>query len=114
MMHPRRCRGGQERSRLAIMVKQRFFVSYTGVKLPLKLVNPLGEAELANRNTYFRADFDDAERLLGFEKMVYGEVEMRHRYEYHPNGVLKRVEITDVEEEVTVLAFDESGAPEDG
>lgn len=93
------------------MAKQRFFVSYTGVRLPLKLVNPLDEAELANRNTFFRADYDDEDRLLGFDKMVYGEVEMAHRYEYHPNGVLKRAEITDAEEEVTVLAFDETGAP---
>jgi len=92
------------------MGKQRFFVTYTGIKLPLKLVNPLEDAELTNRNTFFRADFDDEDRLLGFEKIVYGEVEMAHRYEYHASGVLKRAEITDAEEEVTVLAFDETGA----
>ena len=46
----------------------RYFVSYSGVKLPLRLVDPLEEAELENRNTYIRAEFDERERVfrLGF------------------------------------------------
>jgi len=37
-----------------------FFVSYTGVKLPLKLVNPIEADALSNRNTFIRAYFNEA------------------------------------------------------
>ena len=89
----------------------RYFVSYTGIKLPLKLVNPLEEANLRNRNTFFRGYFDPQERLLACEKVVYGEIELRHRYEYFDSGVLKQVEITDADQEVVVMHFDEQGGP---
>jgi hypothetical protein len=87
----------------------RYFVSYTGIKLPVKLVNPLELADLSNRNTFIRALYDEQERLLGFEKMVYGAIEMGHRYEYYPDGVLKRAEIS-MDDEVTELNFDATGA----
>lgn len=87
----------------------RYFVTYTGVKLPFKLTSPLAESEVANRNTFFRGYFDGQERLLGFQKVIYGEVELEHRYQYHANGVLKRAEITDADNELTVLCFDEEG-----
>jgi hypothetical protein len=48
----------------------RYFVTYTGIKLPFKLVNPLTEADIHNRNTFLRAYFDDAERLIGFQKVT--------------------------------------------
>ena len=51
----------------------RYFLSYSGVSLPLRLVSPLAASELQNRNTYFRAVYDDADRLVA--KLVYGEVE---------------------------------------
>lgn len=88
---------------------RRYFVSYTGIKLPLKLVNPLGEADLSNRNTFFRGYYDTQDRLVLCQKVVYGEIEMAHRYQYHDNGILARVEITDADAEVTVMYFDENG-----
>ncbi len=87
----------------------RYFVSYTGVKPPVKLVNPLELADLSNRNTFIRAFYDEHERLVGFEKMVYGAVEISHRYEYYPDGVLKRAEIS-MDDEVTELNYDPTGA----
>lgn len=36
----------------------RYFVSYSGIKLPLKLVNEITEASLNNRNTYYRGYFN--------------------------------------------------------
>jgi hypothetical protein len=87
----------------------RYFLTYTGVKLPLKLMTELEPAQLENRNTYFRGYFDDQDRLIGLQKVVYGEVEMEHRYTYHPNSALSSVEIIDVNGEVTGMAFDESG-----
>lgn len=87
----------------------RYFVSYTGVKLPVKLVNPLEVVDLSNRNTFIRASFDAAGRLLGFEKMVYGDIEISHLYEYDEAGVLRRAEIF-MDEETTEMRFDENGA----
>ena len=92
---------------------QRYFVSYSGVKLPLKLVNQLQDGELGNRNTYFLGFYDDAERLVRCEKRVYGEVELLHCYRYHDNGVLQEAEITDADGEVTVLNFDDNGQSAD-
>jgi hypothetical protein len=87
----------------------RYFVSYSGVKLPFNLVNPIAEEALSNRNTFIRAYFNKAGALTSFEKVVYGEVELTHRYEYHDNGILKCVEITMLEEDPVVMSFDETG-----
>lgn len=89
----------------------RHFVTYSGVKLPLKLVNPLDTDAIQNRNTYFRAYFDTTDRLLAVQKLVYGEVELDHRYGYHPNGQLAVAQVTDEDGEVVALRFDESGNP---
>lgn len=88
----------------------RYFLTYTGVKLPFKLVTPLTAAEVDNRNTFFKGYYD-GERLLGFDKMVYGEVELAHRYTYRADGSLERAEITDIDEDVTVMQFDAAGQP---
>lgn len=89
----------------------RYFISYSGVKLPLKLVNELAdESHLENRNTYFRGCYDADQRLMLLEKLVYGDVELRHVYTYHPSGILAEAEITDADGEIDVLRFDETGA----
>jgi hypothetical protein len=86
----------------------RYFLTYSGVSLPLNLMSPLDPNDLANRNTFFRARYDEAERLLLCEKMVYGEVELRHTYEYRSDGGLARALIEMGEDETEVL-FDENG-----
>ncbi|MBI5937802.1 MAG: hypothetical protein HY850_08140 [Betaproteobacteria bacterium] len=96
---------------MAALGTSRCFLTYTGVKLPFKLVTPLSDGEVENRNTYFRGYFDADERLLGFDKMVYGEIEMAHRYAYHPNGALKQVEVADIDGDLTRLDFDAQGEP---
>jgi hypothetical protein len=87
----------------------RFFVTYTGVTLPFNLVNSISPESLANRNTFIRAYFDEAGQLMGFHKVVYGEVELTHRYHYYDSGVLKRAEIAMLDEDPVVLHFDEAG-----
>jgi hypothetical protein len=88
-----------------------YFASYSGVKLPLNLVSPIAAEALANRNTFIRAYFDAAGALIGFDKVVYGEVELAHRYRYDGNGVLRRAEIVMLDEEAIILQFDADGAP---
>lgn len=80
---------------------RRYFVSYSGVKLPFKLVTELTEAEIHNRNTFFRADYAENGALLGFDKVVYGEISMSHRYDYYPSGALKQAEIINHDEDDT-------------
>jgi hypothetical protein len=89
----------------------RFFVTYTGVKLPFKLVNELQASEVENRNTFFRGFFDEQDRLTGFDKLAYGEIELVHRYIYNDNGKLNTAEITDIDGETTMLIFDMEGNP---
>jgi Family of unknown function (DUF6156) len=92
----------------------RFFVSYSGVKLPFNLVNPIPAEGLSHRNTFIRAYFDKAGILNGFDKVVYGEVELSHRYQYYDNGVLKRAEIVMLDEEPAELMFDNAVSPASG
>jgi hypothetical protein len=87
----------------------RYFLATSGVKLPLKLVNEIEPSALSNRNTYIRASYDGAGRLLRFDKMVYGDIELSHCYEYDAEGVLRRAEIIMLDEEPTILEF--NGAP---
>jgi len=86
----------------------RYFLTYSGVKLPLRLVSPLGEHELGHRNTYIRALYDDEDRLIQCEKLVYGEVELKHRYQYDASGALRTAEIT-IDDECSVMEFDTKG-----
>jgi hypothetical protein len=86
----------------------RYFVSYSGVKLPLKLVNEITEDSLNNRNTYYRSCFDAQERMLLCQKIVYGEIESEHRYQYYDGGGLKSAQITE-DDEVREIYFNESG-----
>jgi Family of unknown function (DUF6156) len=88
----------------------RFFVTYSGVKPPFNLVNAIAPEALSNRNTFIRAWFDRAGVLSGFDKLVYGEVELSHRYEYHGNGRLRRAEIVMLDEEPVAMSFDEMGS----
>ena len=86
----------------------RYFVSYSGIKLPLKLVNEITEAGLTNRNTYYRGYFNPRNRMLLCQKVVYGEVESEHQYQYYDNGVLKHAQITE-DDELRELHFNELG-----
>ena len=88
---------------------RRYFVSYSGIKLPFNLVNPIAEGALSNRNTFIRAHFNAGGALAGFDKVIYGEVELVHRYEYYDSGTLKLAEITMLEEDPVVIRFDETG-----
>lgn len=87
------------------MSGRRYFLSYSGVGLPFNLITPLAEAEVANRNTYFIGHYDEAGRLTGFDKMVYGEVELAHRYDYTGDGRLARAVVTDIDGDSTVMDF---------
>lgn len=83
----------------------RYFTSYSGIKLPLKLVGELDAADMRNRNTFFRGRFDSAGQLIACEKIVYGETEFRHDYRYHPDGRLARAEIDDGSGEPSVVDY---------
>jgi len=58
----------------------RYFLTYTGMSLPLQLTQELQATDLRNRNTYFEAHYDGQGRLTAIDKRVYGDVEMTHRY----------------------------------
>lgn len=66
----------------------RYFLSYAGVGLPLRLVQELDASDLRHRNTYFRAEYDAKGRPLSIAKLVYGEVELAHDYRWSDEGRL--------------------------
>lgn len=88
----------------------RYFVTYSGVSLPLKLTSPLEEGDLRNRITFYRAYYDEADRMTDVEKVVYGEIESSHHYSYYPDGVLKQARLVVVaDEETTLMRYAEDG-----
>lgn len=90
-------------------LQKRFFISYTGVTLPLTLVNELDDG-VEQRITYFIGYYTDQQQLLCVEKVVYGEIEMRHEYDYDAQGKLSRADIIE-DDETRSLVFDEHGQP---
>lgn len=88
----------------------RHFVSYSGVKLPLKLHTELDDDGLRHRITFFRGHYTADESLSRVEKVVYGEIEFTHDYQYHDNGQLSQATVTlHAEEERTVMRFAPDG-----
>ena len=87
----------------------RYFISYTGVKLPLQLVNELDQGQLDNRITYFKAYYDDHNRLKVIEKVVYGEIEFSHHYEYGQDGKLEKAILHEGDELPRTLVFNSQG-----
>lgn len=83
----------------------RYFLTYRGVKLPLVLAEELSPSALQHRNTYFRAEMDHSGRTLWLEKLVYGEVEMRHDYRWAADGRLVGATIHSTDEEPRELQF---------
>lgn len=77
------------------MTQTRYFLSYRSVKLPLKLVNEITEADLNYRNFYYQGEFDENGLLLNCQKIVYNEVESEHRYRYDGNGILVWAQISE-------------------
>ncbi len=81
----------------------RYFLSYTGITLPLKLTGELKASDLRNRNTWFEARYDDQGRVQSILKQVYGEVEMSHQYEYDASGALCRTTIQTGDEDPRII-----------
>ncbi|MBP6894469.1 MAG: hypothetical protein KBC94_08600 [Pseudacidovorax sp.] len=73
----------------------RYFSSYSGRGLPLRLVGELPPEAIAHRNTCFRASYDEAGRPLCIEKLVYGAVEMRYDYRWAADGALAGVTVSE-------------------
>lgn len=84
----------------------RHYVSYSGIKLPLKLITPLDDESLDKRITYFRGYYNAQEQLMVVEKVVYGEIEFEHRYDYYPDGRLKSAELREEDAAPRVLQFE--------
>ncbi|MCC6296476.1 MAG: hypothetical protein IT469_07215 [Pseudomonadales bacterium] len=91
--------------------RERYFLTYRGTRLPLQLTQELPTGALRHRNTYIRARYDGLDRLIRCEKLVYGEVEMIHAYEYDPAGRLCRAIITVGDEEPRTLYLDAESLP---
>lgn len=83
----------------------RYFLTYRGVSLPLTLSGELDEAAIGNRGTFFRAYYDARGRLVRVEKVVYGEIELEHIYEYDNAGRLAQARITLAGEETQCISF---------
>ena len=86
-----------------------YYLSYSGTKLPLKLVSPIDPEEVKNRNTYFGACTDADGSVVLIHKLVYGEIELAHRYGYHEQGYLQWAEILGIDDEKYRLTFDAAG-----
>jgi YD repeat-containing protein len=76
----------------------RYFISYSGIKLPLNLVNEINLEQLHNRNTFYRAAYDEQGRMILCQKVIYSEVDTQHEYAYDTNGNLIFARVTEGDE----------------
>lgn len=76
----------------------RYFISYSGIKLPLNLVNEITSEQLHNRNTFYRAAYDELGRMILCQKVIYSEVDTQHDYKYDAGGNLIFARVTEGEE----------------
>lgn len=76
----------------------RYFISYSGVKLPLNLVNEISLEQLHNRNTFYRAAYNEHGRMIVCQKVIYSEVDTQHEYEYDADGKLIFARVTEGDE----------------
>lgn len=89
----------------------RYFLTCTGltsmgVKVPFSLIGPVDARALSGRNTFVRAYYDAEDRLVRFEKVVYGDVELSHRYAYNRDGSLAEAEVALFDMEPIRLCLD--------
>lgn len=82
-----------------------YFLSYSGISLPFKLVKELDPAEVENRNTYFGARYNNNGQTTVMHKVVYGEIELCHEYSYYPSGALRSALITNIDDEEKLMEF---------
>lgn len=87
----------------------RYFLSYSGARLPLNLVSPIEPGEIQNRNTFFGARVNEDGRICLIHKRVYGDIELAHEYAYHADGALKSADIFSIDDEGVRLTFDAQG-----
>lgn len=77
--------------------------------LPLKLVNELDEVGIDKRITYFAGYFDEHGLLNILEKIVYGEIEFTHQYEYDRSGGLRKATLLEDDEPPRIFEFGPGG-----
>ncbi len=85
------------------IAEEKYFLSYSGIGLPLKMVSPLEPDGLENRNTYFIARYNQHGWLIEVIKQVYNEIELHHQYSYSADGKLAETTITNLDGEVHVI-----------
>ena len=95
---------------------RRFFASFVGIGLPLRLISELEPSATIHRNTYFIAYYDDVGRLTRCDETVCGGRILSHVYEYYASGLLKSAGVrSDDDDDRGVIFYDENGeglAPE--
>jgi hypothetical protein len=64
---------------------------------------------LENRITYFAGYYDEKGRLKMLEKVVYGEIEFSHHYEYNQDDRLEKAVMIEDDEIPRTLIFDSQG-----
>ncbi len=90
---------------IATDLSTRYFTSYSGAKLPLNLVGELAADDMRNRNTFYRGSYSAEGLLVCCEKIVYGEIELRHDYRYHANGHLAQAFIDDGSGDINMIEY---------
>jgi len=73
------------------------------------LVNELDAVGIEKRITYFAGYYDEKGCIKIIEKIVYGEIEFSHHYEYTDDGELEKAILVEDDELPRTLVFDEQG-----
>jgi hypothetical protein len=82
---------------------QKYFGTFVGYDLPLKLRENLFRTEAEERGTYYIAHYDSVGRLEEVRKVHTGATFFVHKYTYDAQGILVEARITNKAGEVSIL-----------
>ena len=84
-------------------LNEKYFGTFSGYTLPLKLKNNLSKSEIEARRAYLVAYYDASGRLHKVRKVLDGKTEFIHEYAYDAQSKLVEVIVTNHEGNISIL-----------
>lgn len=98
-----------EESKREMKSSVKYFRSFAGYSIPLRLVDEILKEEADELAAYLVAEYDLDGKITAVVKMLSKRQSFKHRYDYFDNGNLRRVRILREDGKVTVHEYDIGG-----
>lgn len=90
-------------------VEIRYYGTFSGYNIPLKLSEELTQPEALRRKSYYVGFYNETQSLFRVEKYLNGSLFFQHNYFYHENGSIRENRIVNSDGITTTNHFDAKG-----